>query len=599
MSRNAIATEQPTLMPSSTCQDDYFDAEGGCEVSNTKISSKESTDMDYSQWQVGPNGKYRAAARTVANLPSGVYKIEQDDAGLYLQLQNVISDNIVELPETANTHVLKGMKTFWTRKNRYEKFGFVYKRGVLLWGPPGSGKSVTINLLMKELISLNGIVLLCGHPEFLAHMLQRIRQMEPDRPIIVVLEDIDEIVEKHGEHSILSMLDGENQIANVVYLACPAPETKILKADLTWVRADSLKTGDKLIAFDENGPFRKYRTSIVNSAPISERIRYKVTTDSGSTIVSEDHPFLIKLGNRPYEWRSVQDLRAGNKIAYLCAPWETDSSREGGYLAGQYDGEGSLNFSRNQHGSLSFRVGWGQVRGPIAKDMKHLLKTHGFSVAQFNKKQTQGKYIPNKPQLSYTIAGGKWENLRLLGTIRPSRLLADPRLSDAWENNRLCADFTKVISIKCIGKGPVVALDTTTNTFIGEGMLQHNTTNYPERLGARIVNRPSRFDERIFVGMPSEAARKTYLQFATKEFVKQEGGTPLSEEELDKWVSDTENFSIAHLRELVAAVYCLDQEYKVTLKRLKSMTDKPKFVDGFRKGNAGFSDDEEPKKENN
>jgi len=339
MSRNAIATEQPTSM-----RDDYFDDEDGDEgeVPNTKISSKESTDMDYSQWQVGPNGKYRAAARTVANLPSGVYKIEQDDAGLYLQLQNVISDNIVELPETANTHVLKGMKKFWTRKDRYEKFGFVYKRGVLLWGPPGSGKSVTINLLMKELISLNGIVLLCGHPEFLAHMLQRIRQMEPNRPIIVVLEDIDEIIEKHGEHSILSMLDGENQIANVVYLA---------------------------------------------------------------------------------------------------------------------------------------------------------------------------------------------------------------------------------------------------------------TTNYPERLGARIVNRPSRFDERIFVGMPSEAARKTYLKFATKEFVKQEGGTPLSEEELDKWVSDTENFSIAHLRELVAAVYCLDQEYKVTLKRLKSMTDKPKFVDGFRKGNAGFSDDEEPKKE--
>ena len=320
-------------------RDNYYDDEDGDEspVPNTKISSKTETDMDYSQWQVGPNGKYRAAARTVANLPSGVYKIEQDEAGLYLQLQNVISDNIVELPETANTHVLSGMKKFWTRKSRYEKFGFVYKRGVLLWGPPGSGKSVTINLLMKELISLNGIVLLCGHPEFLAHMLQRIRQMEPDRPIIVVLEDIDEIIEKHGEHSILSMLDGENQIANVVYIA---------------------------------------------------------------------------------------------------------------------------------------------------------------------------------------------------------------------------------------------------------------TTNYPERLGARIVNRPSRFDERIKVGMPSEAARKAYLKFATAEMAAE-----MNEGDLDKWVRDTENFSIAHLRELVAAVYCLDQEYKVTLKRLRSMCDKPKFVDGFRKGSAGFSDDDDEKEE--
>lgn len=64
-------------------------------------------------------------------------------------------------------------------------------------------------MLMKELISLNGIVLLCGHPDLLSHMLQRVRGMESDRPIIVVLEDIDEIIDKHGEHAILSMLDGE------------------------------------------------------------------------------------------------------------------------------------------------------------------------------------------------------------------------------------------------------------------------------------------------------------------------------------------------------------------------------------------------------
>lgn len=292
------------------------------------ISQKTNTDMDFSQWQVGTNGKYRAAARTVPSLHPGVYKVQQDDAGLFLQLQNVISDNIVELPETANVKVLEGMKKFWSSKDNYDRFGLIYKRGVMLWGPPGSGKSVTINLLMKELINAGGIVLLCGHPDYMEVMLQRIRQMEADRPIIVVLEDVDEIIDKHGEHSILSMLDGENQIANVVYLA---------------------------------------------------------------------------------------------------------------------------------------------------------------------------------------------------------------------------------------------------------------TTNYPERLGARIVNRPSRFDERIFVGMPSEVARRAYLKFATKD--------QMTEQDLDKWTKDTKNFSIAHLRELVAAAYCLEQPYEEVVKRLRSMTEKPKFVDGFRKGNTGFGED--------
>jgi len=113
------------------------------------------------------------------------------------------------------------------------------------------------------------------------------------------------------------------------------------------------------------------------------------------------------------------------------------------------------------------------------------------------------------------------------------------------------------------------------------------TTNYPERLGARIVNRPSRFDERIFVGMPSVVARRHYLKFAASE---------LTDEMLDQWVKDTDQFSVAHLRELVAASYCLDQDYKTVLNRLKSMTEKPKFVDGYRRGKTGFganNDDEE------
>jgi ATPase family associated with various cellular activities (AAA) len=289
------------------------------------VSTKnKATDLDYSQWQVGPNGKFRPATQTIPHLAPGVYKPGRDDGGMFLQQQNVISDSIVELPETANVRVLQGMKKFWNSQSKYEEFGFVYKRGILLWGPPGSGKTVTINILMKELISLEGIVLLCSDPEMMEIMLQRIRVMEPDRAIIVVMEDIDEIIERHQEHSILSMLDGENQISNVVYIA---------------------------------------------------------------------------------------------------------------------------------------------------------------------------------------------------------------------------------------------------------------TTNHPERLGARMVNRPSRFDERIFVGMPSEIARRHYLRFAAP---KMEVDT------LETWVKDTKNFSIAHLRELVAASYCLDQEYPDVLKRLKSMTEKPKFVDGFRRGNTGF-----------
>ena len=153
--------------------------------------------------------------------------------------------------------------------------------------------------------------------------------------------------------------------------------------------------------------------------------------------------------------------------------------------------------------------------------------------------------------------------MRFVGAVRPVRLLANPKLKEAWEGAGLSITcYPKVLSVEPIGSGPVVALDTTTNTFIGDGLLQHNTTNYPERLDKRFVDRPSRFDTIKWIGMPSAAARKVYLQ--AKE-------PSLTTEELNHWVSHTEGFSVAHLRELVILVKCFDRPLSTAIARLEAM----------------------------
>ena len=81
-----------------------------------------------------------------------------------------------------------------------------------------------------------------------------------------------------------------------------------------------------------------------------------------------------------------------------------------------------------------------------------------------------------------------------------------------------------------------------------DNIVQIATTNHPERLGARILNRPSRFDERIFVGMPSAESRLAYIQNA----LERGGLEALEGAELMRWRDDTEGMSIAHLRELIA-----------------------------------------------
>lgn len=49
--------------------------------------------------------------------------------------------------------------------------------------------------------------------------------------------------------------NGKFKYTTVIYSApkkCLGPETRVLRADLRWVRVDSLRVGDQLLAFDEN-----------------------------------------------------------------------------------------------------------------------------------------------------------------------------------------------------------------------------------------------------------------------------------------------------------------------------------------------------------
>lgn len=105
------------------------------------------------------------------------------------------------------------------------------------------------------------------------------------------------------------------------------------------------------------------------------------------------------------------------------------------------------------------------------------------------------------------------------------------------------------------------------------------TTNYVEELGARIVNRPSRFDEVKKIGMPNPQARTEYFTHTA--------GMDIDQAELQRWVLDTEGMSIAHLRELVVAVFCLGRGYEETLERLRKMQIRTKsHEDGFRKNDS-------------
>lgn len=175
---------------------------------------------DTVQWAILGNGTYRASSATARMLPSGVFGLSADNFGNVLFIQKkVITDDLIVLPDTASERVLTALQVFWDAKPKFADKGQLFKRGVMLWGPPGSGKTCTLMLLTKDIIARDGVVVLPSNPDLTTRALGEIRRIEPERPLICVLEDIDEMVDQYGEHALLALLDGETQIDNVVFVA--------------------------------------------------------------------------------------------------------------------------------------------------------------------------------------------------------------------------------------------------------------------------------------------------------------------------------------------------------------------------------------------
>lgn len=156
----------------------------------------------------------------VNSLSSGQYVVKySQESGYYFSERDINIDSLLVLPDSNSEIVLNHIEEFWSNEEVFREYGFLWKRGIMLWGPPGSGKTSLVQQLSKQIVDKGGITVYCTAPPVTSGGLDILRRIEPDRPVVVILEDIDTIVQHHGEADILAMLDGELQVDNIVFIA--------------------------------------------------------------------------------------------------------------------------------------------------------------------------------------------------------------------------------------------------------------------------------------------------------------------------------------------------------------------------------------------
>ena len=173
------------------------------------------------QWGRVGNKTFKAFSVTHDHLPAGCYSITQDnrdDTMIYVE-KVLKTDTILSFKDGFTQTFMKEVADFWSREAAFKANGFLHRRGYLLYGTQGTGKSSMVWQVAKDVVGRGGIVFVCDSPKFLAKGLATFRDVEPKRPVVCVFEDIDAIINKYGESEILSLLDGDSQIDRVINIA--------------------------------------------------------------------------------------------------------------------------------------------------------------------------------------------------------------------------------------------------------------------------------------------------------------------------------------------------------------------------------------------
>lgn len=122
----------------------------------------------------------------------------------------------VILDQDLKDELIKDVLNFFDRKEYYKSFGVPWKRGLILHGLPGNGKTISIKAIIRSLsqrtspiptLYVKSLGSQCSHSD-IRSIFEQARQTAP---CLLVLEDLDSLVTENVRSFFLNEVDGLEQ----------------------------------------------------------------------------------------------------------------------------------------------------------------------------------------------------------------------------------------------------------------------------------------------------------------------------------------------------------------------------------------------------
>ncbi len=174
------------------------------------------------EWRLRKGQYDRQDGVVESRLPAGVYDLVPTREGIAFVPRPLNTDKLLNLVDSPTHKIIHTVGEFWQESKRFAKYGLLHKRGVLFHGPPGSGKTAAIHLASQRLTQTHdGLTFFVDGVGYMQMALSLVREVEPERPVLIVIEDIDTWldVDSGEEEQLTTIMDGAGQFNHVLYLA--------------------------------------------------------------------------------------------------------------------------------------------------------------------------------------------------------------------------------------------------------------------------------------------------------------------------------------------------------------------------------------------
>nr|MDO8085846.1 ATP-binding protein [Candidatus Sigynarchaeum springense]MDO8116870.1 ATP-binding protein [Candidatus Sigynarchaeota archaeon] len=236
------------------------------------------------------------------DIPFGIYRAENSRWGVKLCPMTINQDKYIDLLSETTRDIMDDIAAFIASESRYKALNLLHKRGILLYGLPGTGKTMLINHIIDKYKDTAHVIFLENDEVFFAN-LNDYKEILQDKLTIFVIEEIssflqprsgDDLPHLDAMPEILTFLDGQASWDNMLLLA-----TTNFPERIPINLVDRPSRFDRIIRIDQPGDAirKKYLETVLGDGIVTQEVVEK--TNGLSIAHLKEICVQVRMQNKP------------------------------------------------------------------------------------------------------------------------------------------------------------------------------------------------------------------------------------------------------------------------------------------------------------